>query len=143
MVDADIYLDIDGVLFCRQNNILELRDGVLGFLHFLVDNFENCYWLTCWGDRFNNVLEMIYGSRIACKFKNADWEHGPIDKASGIKDWNRDFIWIEDTLCESAINELIRHGCLNNYIYCPFNGEMHKLYEIRDELIKRFNIGGN
>lgn len=140
MVDADIYLDVDGVLFCQEDGRLELRDGVLGFLHFLTENFENCYWLTCWGTGFNDVLKMIYGGRIAAKFKDSHWKHGPTDKASGIQDWSRKFVWIEDGLCEGAIDELVKHGCMDNYIHTPFAGEMHKLYEVKDELKKRFNI---
>jgi hypothetical protein len=102
MVNADVYLDVDGVLFCQEDGKLELRDGILGFLHFLVDNFENCYWLTCWGASFNDVLKQIYGGRIAAKFKEARWKHGTADKASGIQDWNRKFVWIEDGLCDEG-----------------------------------------
>jgi len=140
MIDADIYLDVDGVLFCQNDGILELRDGVVGFLWFLVNNFENCYWLTCWGMDFNDVLDKIYGHMISSKFKNSNWKHGSIDKASGIQDWNRQFVWVEDGLFEGAIQELKKHGCWDNYIHVPFNGEMHILYEIKDELKRRFNI---
>jgi hypothetical protein len=142
LIKADVYLDVDGVLFCRnpESGILELRDGFMGFLKFLTDNFENCYWLTCWGTEFNNVLKTIYGGRIAEKFKDSHWKHGPTDKASGIQDWNRPFVWIEDGLCDGAINELKKHGCWDNYIHVPFDGEMHILYEIKDGLKKRFDI---
>lgn len=139
-IDADIYLDVDGVLFCENNGILELRHGFVDFLWFLVNNFENCYWLTCWGTGFNDVLEKIYAGRIARKFKDSNWKHGPTDKASGIQDWNRKFIWIEDGLCEGAIAELKKHNCMNNYIHVPFSGEMDYLYKVKDILIERFNI---
>jgi hypothetical protein len=140
LIDVDIYLDVDGVLFCRENGILELRDGALGFLHFLVNNFENCYWLSSWGSGFNDVLKLIYGDKIASRFKTANWEHGPIDKASGIKDWNRRFIWIEDGISIGAMEELQKHNCVDSFINCPFTGSIHKLYDIKDELKRKFNI---
>jgi hypothetical protein len=140
VIDADIYLDVDGVLFCENDGILELRDGFLGFLWFLVNNFANCYWLTCWGMGFNDVLNKVYGGKIAAKFQDSHWKHCSIDKASGIQDWNRQFVWIEDGLFPEAMEELKRHGCENNYIHVPFHGEMHKLYEVKEELKHRFNI---
>lgn len=139
-IEADVYVDVDGVLFCRNGQILELRDGVVSFLKFLTDNFENVYWLTCWGMGFNGVLRSIYAGSIANKIKDSNWEHGPTDKASGIQDWNRPFVWIEDGLCDGAMDELKRHGCLNNYIHVPFDGEMHILYDITEQIKKRFGI---
>lgn len=141
MVDADIYLDVDGVLFTVEGGIFELRDGVIGFLWFLVNNFENCYWLTCWGDGFNDVLNKIYGRRVAERFKEAHWDKGSKEgKATGIQDWNRPFAWIEDGLCDREMEVLKEHGCEGNYIYVPPHGEMHKLYEIKEELKHKFNI---
>lgn len=141
MIKADAYVDVDGVLFCRNGEILELRDGFMSFLKFLTDNFENCYWLTCWGTGFNDVLKTIYGGRIAAKFKDSNWSHSsPIDKASGIQDWTRPFVWIEDGLFDAAMEELKKHGCENNYIHVPFDGEMHILYDITEQIKKRFNI---
>jgi hypothetical protein len=138
-IDVDIYLDVDGVLFTVEGGIFELRDGVIGFLYWLVRNFKNCYWQTCWGDRFNEVLHMIYGGRIAEKFKDSNWNHG-IGKHSGIQDWNRPFAWIEDGISEKEMEALKEHGCESNYIHVPYKGEMHKLYEIKEELKHRFNI---
>lgn len=140
LIKADAYVDVDGVLFCQNGDILELRDGVVSFLKFLTDNFENVYWLTCWGTGFNDVLRKIYGGSIASKIKDSHWEHGPTDKASGIQDWNRPFVWIEDGLCDGAIEELKKHGCWDNYIHVPFKGEMHILYDITEQIKKRFNI---
>jgi hypothetical protein len=140
LIKADIYVDVDGVLFCRNGEILELRDGAVSFLKFLTDNFENVYWLTCWHDGFNDVLRSIYAGHIAKKMKTARWQHCDIDKASGIQDWNRPFVWIEDGLCAGAITELKNCGCWDNYINVPFDGEMHILYDITEQIKKRFNI---
>jgi hypothetical protein len=140
-IDADIYLDVDGVLFTMHNNIFELRDGFLGFLKFLVTNFRNCYWLTCWEDSFNDVLRKTYAGRIADEFKWAKWNHGRIEgKATGIQDWNRPFVWIEDGIGEWEMKVLKEHGCDGNFIYVPYKGEMDYLYKVKEELIRRFNI---
>jgi hypothetical protein len=138
VIDADIYLDVDGVLFTVEGGIFELRDGVIGFLYWLTNTFVNCYWLTCWGMGFNDVLHKVYGGTIAQKFKDSHWNMG--DKSTGIQDWNRPFAWIEDGLCDREIDALTEHGCMDNYIYVPSHGEMHKLYEIKEELTKRFSI---
>jgi hypothetical protein len=140
LIKADAYVDVDGVLFCRNGEILELRDGVVSFLKFLTDNFENVYWITCWHDGFNEILKKIYAGHVASKMKTALWKHNDIDKASGIQDWERPFVWIEDGLFDGAIAELERHGCLSNYIHVPFDGEMHILYDITEQIKKRFNI---
>jgi hypothetical protein len=138
MIDADIYLDVDGVLFTVEGGIFELRDGVIGFLYWLTNTFKNCYWLTCWGMGFNDVLKSIYGGSIAAKFKDSNWQRG--DKSTGIQDWNRRFVWIEDELCDKEIDALTEHGCMDNYIFVPPQGEMHMLYEIKEELKRRFGI---
>jgi hypothetical protein len=39
-----------------------------------------------------------------------------------------------------AINELIRHNRMDSYIHVPYVGEIHKLYEVKEELKRRFNI---
>ena len=141
MISADIYLDVDGVLFTTEGGIFELRDGFIGFLYFLTENFENCYWLTCWEDSFNGVLEKVYAGKIARKFKWARWDHGSKDgKATGVIDWNRPFAWIEDGLCDNEMAVIESHGCKDNYIYVTPNGEMHKLYEIKEELKRRFGL---
>jgi hypothetical protein len=140
-VDADIYLDVDGVLFTTQDNMFELRDGFLGFLKFLVTNFRNCYWLTCWEDSFNEVLKLIYAGKIAEEFKYAKWNHSRIEgKATGIQDWSRSFVWIEDGISAAEYNELVKHNCENNYIEVPPIGDMAHLYKVKQELIRRFNI---
>ena len=141
MIDADIYLDVDGVLFTTEGGIFELRDGFIGFLYFLTENFVNCYWLTCWEDSFNEVLKKVYAGKIAAKFKWASWNHGNKNgKATGIQDWSRPFVWIEDGISEREMEVLKEHGCEGNYIHVPYKGEMHKLYEIKDELKRRFGL---
>jgi hypothetical protein len=138
MIKADIYLDVDGVLFCRNGKILELRDGFIGFLKFLTDNFENCYWLTCWYDGFNEILEKAYAGGIARKFKACEWNG---NKALAI-DFSRDFVWIEDGISDEELQVLIQHNAVGSYIEVPFEGKMSELYKIKKELKRRFNIEG-
>jgi hypothetical protein len=138
VIDADIYLDVDGVLFTVEGGIFELRDGVIGFLYWLTNTFTNCYWLTCWGMGFNDVLRSVYGGVIAKKFKDSHWHGG--DKSTGIQDWKRPFAWIEDGISPEEEAVLRQHDCYGNFINVPPMGEMHKLYEIKDELKRRFNI---
>lgn len=136
LIDADIYVDVDGVLFCRNGEILELRDGVVTFLKFLTDNFENVYWLTCWGDGFNEVLSKIYAGHVARKMKYKPWGS---NKAS-VVDFTRDFIWIEDGLSDLEIDVLKGHDAVGNYIHVPFEGKMHILHDITEQIKKRFGI---
>lgn len=138
MVKADIYLDVDGVLFAlnKEDGLIELRDGFMSFLKFLTDNFENVYWLTCWHDGFNQILKQIYAGDIASKIKAVKWCG---NKALAI-DFERNFAWIEDGISDEETNVLIEHGCIDNYIEVPFYGEMHILYDIKQRLKVRFNI---
>jgi hypothetical protein len=138
MIKTDIYLDVDGVLFTinPKTQRFELRNGLIEFLQFLTDNFENCYWLTCWYDGFNNVLKQIYAGDIAEKFKTCKWND---NKALSI-DFSRDFIWIEDGILEEERRILIDHGCYDKYIFVPEYGDLNRLYRIKKELQKRFNI---
>lgn len=135
-IKADIYVDVDGVLFCRNGEILELRDGVVTFLKFLTDNFENVYWLTCWGDGFNEVLNKIYAGHVARKMKYKPWGS---NKAS-VVDFSRSFVWIEDGLSDLEISVLKEHDAERNYIHVPFEGEMHILYDITGQIKKRYGI---
>jgi hypothetical protein len=138
MIDADIYLDVDGVLFTVENGIFELRHGFIGFLKFLTDNFQNCYWLTCWNDGFNDVLKKVYAGSISQKFKWADWRKYD-NKAMAIN-YTRDFVWIEDGICDNEMEVLKEKNCVNKYLYVSPEGEMDKLYIIKDELKQRFKI---
>jgi hypothetical protein len=136
VVDVDIYLDVDGVLFTAENNRFQLRDGFIDFLDFITKNFINCYWLTCWNDGFNDVLQQVYAQDIARKFKTAEW----IDNKALAIDYSRSFIWIEDGICPEEMQILKQKNCVNNYIAINPYGEMDRLRTLKTELIQRFNI---
>lgn len=132
----DIYLDVDGVLFSMHNGRFHLRDGVIDFLYFLTRNFANCYWLTNWNDEFNELLEKMYAGDIARKFKTCNWK---VNKALAI-DYSRKFLWIEDCLYDEEIEILIKHNCLDSYIYVEPKNELDILYKLKNQLKLKFNI---
>jgi hypothetical protein len=135
-LDVDIYLDVDGTLITINDGIFEFRDGLIGFIRFLVVNFKNCYWLTSWRGEFGDVLRSVGAGILAKQFKTRDWSG---NKAEVI-DYSRDFIWIEDDLPPREVEVLKEKGCYDKYIHTPAMGDMDYLYKVKDELKRRFNI---
>jgi hypothetical protein len=135
MVKGDIYIDVDGVLFAYYGSQLQLRPYVHSFLWWCAEAFENCYWHTCWGNRFGDVLKFIYGSHIAHRFKDSNWNHS-IGKMTGI-DTTRLFIWVEDGLSTDEMKWLQQNGFMNNYIKVPFNGSPNALLTAKRKIQKK------
>lgn len=137
MVKGDIYVDVDGVLFAYYDGNLQLRPYVHSFLRWCCETFENCYWHTCWGGRFGDVLKFIYGGDIARKFKDSNWDHSK-GKMTGI-DPSRPFIWVEDGILDEEMGWLQAHGFEDRYIQVPFNDSPNALLSVKDEILYRIH----
>lgn len=137
MVKGDIYIDVDGVLFSYYDGQLQLRPYVHSFLWWCAETFENCYWHTCWGGRFGDVLKFIYGGHIARKFKDSNWDHSK-GKMTGI-DISRPFIWVEDGITKAETEWLKENGLKESYIHVPFDGHPNALLTVKRKIIQKIS----
>ncbi|MBD2770458.1 hypothetical protein IC235_21445 [Hymenobacter sp. BT664] len=130
-----LYLDIDGVLLTRKQ---QMPEGVVAFLNFALAHFD-CYWLTthCKGN-----------AQTALRYLAATYPAAEIEKLRSVKptDWDalktegivltNDFYWVDDYAFEAEKNILKACGKLDRLIMCDLNQVM-ELAKIRDFLQER------
>lgn len=115
-----IYLDIDGVLLTRKQEIPENIDM---FLDFVTKNFD-CYWLTTHcrtgENKTLNYLSNFYSDELIDKIKDIkpiNW----VSKKTEAIDFNSNFLWLDDYPFQSEKEDLIKYNRLENLIVVNLN----------------------
>lgn len=115
MSKPKIYLDIDGVLLCKDKTV---PNGVINFLKETTSRGE-VFWLTthCKGDAQNacDYLKRYYPTESHIfleKIKPTNWD---VLKTDGIC-LTDNFLWFDDYLMESEKAVLKAHNALNKQV---------------------------
>lgn len=156
-IDKDIYIDVDGTLirniFCDDGMGVGLRDDVVEFVKFFVNNFTNVYWFSS-NKRFClNGFRKIAGEKLNSKIKYKEFE----DSKYEILDFSRPFYIFDDELKydyfkslglledeEPVIEREPYKSKLNSKIhdlyYIPSNAPMNFLKKVINDIRQKENI---
>lgn len=111
----DLYLDINGVLLDRAN---KPAPHLKEFIAWATKNFT-CLWLTthCRGgeNRASEVIGPLVDARTRLhlgKILPTDWSSLKTEAIF----WDRDFLWIDDTLMDGERRELERRGKMDSFV---------------------------
>lgn len=125
-----LYIDVDGVLFGKYDDMIQLRPSVLAHLKWFNQNFR-CRWLTTWDLQDLKILfSKIYGSNVFSIMGYTRWHDN--NKTTGI-DFSEEFFWIEDGITPEEEAVLRERGVYESYIFVDPVGE-HELLKTRSIL---------
>lgn len=156
-IDKDIYLDVDGTLirntFCDDSIGVGIREDMVEFIRFLVNNFKNVYWFSTNKKFCLNGFKKIAGEELNSKVKYKEFEYSKYE----ILDFSRSFYIFDDELrydyfyslgllqdelpvieqepYKSKINSKI-----HNLYYIPSNAPMDYLKKVIEDVKKKENI---
>lgn len=108
----NIYLDIDGVLLTKQQ---EIPKGAEKLITYLTTNFS-CYWLTTHcrtgGNKAMDYLKEFYAEATIRQLENVEATNW-VDLKTEAIDFDEDFIWLEDYPFEAEKKVLREKGKLD------------------------------
>lgn len=113
----NIYLDIDGVLLTKSNNLANYAND---FLRYVLSNYpNNVYWLTtrCQGDASVPVAHIgnLFDPDVQELIKSIKPTSWAMVKTQGI-DFTTPFLWFDDQLGYADKQALLEHNALDNLI---------------------------
>ncbi len=134
-IDKDIYIDVDGTL-TRELLVDDkkgdgLRDNAIEFLKFLVDNFENVYWLSS-NKRFcKEYLSYINEDELNNSIKYIEWDNTKYDAIN----YERPFYFFDDEIEYDYFNKFgLLEGKVPKWKKEPyiskFKPQIHTMYYI-------------
>lgn len=104
-IDKDIYVDVDGTLtretFVNDGQGFGVRDNVIEFLEFLVDNFKNVYWLSANRMFCKTYLSASGKEEINNSIKYIEWSNSKYDAI----EYSRPFYFFDDEIEYDYFNE--------------------------------------
>ena len=134
----NIYIDIDGVLLTKKQ---ELPESSIEFIDFLTTNFS-CYWLTTHcrtgENKALNYLSKFYDENVIrklSKVKSTNW----MDLKTEEIDLNSNFIWLEDQPFEAEKLILKKYDKLECLLVVDLN-KPNELKEVISKIKQQNNI---